>query len=334
MFHIKRPDDSTMKLIKLAGDRNRSVALKAQRELAAAFEVPLRDAILSGDLLSGLFQPIQVESDNALRYPLDLLAPGEEDEHVAYTKPSNGRIPERQVEGDYVMIPTYEIANAIDVLLTYMREANYDVVGRALQVLRYGFVQKLNDDGWHVVVNSVADRNILIYDADAAAGQFTRRLISLVRLAMQRNGGGNSSSINRFTLTDLWTSVEAHEDMRNWGLDQVDDVTRRELYLASDDSPVLSKIAGTVIHPIHELGVDQKYQLFFTSTLAASLASGDKELVIGTDLNKGSFIMPVKDPVKIYEDPWFHRAGKASWYGTTEVGFALLDNRSAIAASL
>jgi len=66
------------------------------------------------------------------------------------------------------------------------------------------------------------DRNILVYDADAAAGQFTKRLISLLKVVMRRNAGGNSASIKRGTLTDLYLSPEGLEDIRNWGVDQAD----------------------------------------------------------------------------------------------------------------
>ena len=56
------------------------------------------------------------------------------------------------------------------------------------------------------LISAGADRNVMIYDADASAGQFSKRLVSLMKVIMRRNGGGNSTSINRGELTDLYLS--------------------------------------------------------------------------------------------------------------------------------
>jgi len=268
----------------------------------------------------------------AVEFPLDLLAPGEEDQFVAYTNPGNGRIPERQVEGDYVQVPTYGIASAIDWLLRYAREARWDIVARAMQVLEASFVKKINDDGWNTLLTAGADRNILVFDADATAGQFTKRLVSLLKSVMVRNGGGNTGSIRRAKLTDIFLSPEALEDIRSWGVDQVDEITRREIYTAADGT--INRIFGVNLQDLTEFGEGQEYQTFFTSTLGGSLATGDLELVVGMDmLNNDSFLMPVKQDVTIFEDPALHRQQRAGFYGWAELGFAVLDNRRVLLGS-
>ena len=293
---MKRPDEAFIDLLKRSGSSEKNEALAAQRELAKAIELPLREGVLVGNILDGIFEAIPMEPGTTTEFPLDLLAPGEEDEFVAYTNPGHGRIPERAVEGDYVMVPTYSITSSIDYLLRYAREARWDVVGRAVQVLEASFVKKMNDDGWHTILSAGTDRNILVYDADAAAGQFTKRLVSLMKTVMRRNGGGNSASINRSTLTDLYISPEGLEDIRNWGVDQIDEVTRREIYQAADGSAILTRVFGVNIHDIDELGESQEYQKFFTTDLSGSLGpSSDVELVVGLDQNANdSFVMPVK----------------------------------------
>ncbi len=334
MRKLTRPSDVELALIRKSGSTDRLEALAAQREIAKAVTEPLRQGILVGDILNGIFEVIQLEPGTTPEWPLDLLAPGEEDEHVAYTNPGHGRIPERQVEGDYVMIPTYMLASSIDFLLRYAREARWDVVGRALQVLEAGFVKKINDDGWHTLLAAGVDRNILVFDGDSTQGQFTKRLISLMKTIMRRNGGGNSTSLKRSVLTDAYTSPEAIEDVRNWGVDQVDETTRREIFVSSDDGPAVTRIFGINLHDLDELGESQEYQNFFTAELGGSLGS-DVELVVGLD-NSGthsSFIMPVKLPVEIFEDETMHRQQKQGYYGTAEVGFGALDNRNIILAS-
>lgn len=333
MYNLKRPDDNVIELIKRSGSDNRREALEAQRELAAIAQEVIRDAILVGDNLGGLFTPINLEPGASLDFPLDLLAPGEEDEHVAYTWSGNTRIAEKHVEGDYVMIPTFQFASSIDFLMRYAREARWDVVQRAMQVLKASFIKKINDDGWHTLLSGAADRNILIFDADATAGQFTKRLVSLLTLAMRRSGGGNSSSVNRFRLTDIYGSPETKEDMRNWGLDQIDDVTRRELYMAGDEAEVVTKVFGVYIHDMDEFGQSQEYQNFWTNTLGASIQASDLELVIGCDRNRGVFVNPIRMPVRLYEDPMFHRSGRQSYYGMGEAGYGVLDGRALLAGS-
>jgi hypothetical protein len=329
---LTKPDDSILELIKRSGDMDYNVASTAQAELAVALQEPLRQGVLVGNILDGIFERRVMSPGTEIEFPLDLLAPGEETEHVAYTNPGNGRIPERHVEADYVKVPTYDVASSIDWLLRHAREARWDLVGRAMQVLEASFVKKMNDDGFHVLLSAGVDRNILVFDADATAGQFTKRLVSLMKTVMRRNAGGNTSSIKRGRLTDLWLSPEALEDIRNWGLDQVDEITRRELYVSADGG--ISRVFQVNLHDIDELGEGQEYQLFYQNTLGGSLNSGDAELVFGLDLlNNDSFLMPIKQEVTIFNDPTLHRQQRAGVYGWATYGVAALDNRRVILGS-
>ena len=328
MSKMTKPDDHFIELIQRSGSVDKNEALAAQRELAVALETPLRKGVLVGDVLNGIFEKIQMAPGSAAEFPLDLLAPGTENQHVAYTNPGHGRVPERAVEGDYVMVPTYTVASSIDYLLRYAREARWDVVGRAMQVLEAGFVKKMNDDGWHTLLAAGVDRNVMVYDADAAVGQFTKRVISLMKTVMRRNAGGNSGSLNRGKLTDMYLSPEALEDIRNWGLDQVDEVTRREIYQAGDDGSAITRIFGVNLHDMDELGADQEYQNFYVNQLAGTFTGSDVELVVGLDQSSSdSFIMPVKQDIQIFEDDSLHRQQRAGFYGWAEIGFAVLDNR-------
>jgi hypothetical protein len=321
-------------LLVRSGSLNKEEALAANAEFAKALELPLRQGILNGDILDGIYEPITLSQGATPEFPLDFIAPGTEKDFVAYTIPNHGYIPERHVEGDYVMVPTYDIENAIDYLLKYARDARWDVVGRAMEVLEAGFVKKMNDDGWHTLLAASVDRNIVVYDSDADAGQFTKRLVSLMKTVMRRNGGGNSTSTNRAQLTDLYLSPEAHEDIRNWGIDQVDEITRREIYVANDSSNVLTRIFGVNLHAIDELGEGQGYQLYYANVLGGTLPVGDVEVVVGLDLSKrDSFIMPVREQVQIFEDESLHRQKRAGFYGWAEQGFAVLDNRRVLLGS-
>ena len=331
----ERPSDEFIALLKQSGSSDKAVAIEAQREIAKALETPLRKGVLFGDVVTSIYEAMPLEPGATPEFPLDLLAPGTESEHVAYTNPGHGRIPERSVEGDYVMVNTYGITSSIDFLLKYAREANWNVIARAMQVLESSFVKKINDDGWHTLLAAGVDRNILVYDNDAAAGQFTKRLISLLKVVMRRNAGGNSASIKRGTLTDMYLSPECLEDIRNWSVDQADETTRREIYTSADEGSAMTRVFGVNLHALDELGEGQEYQSYFTSELSGTLGpNSDTELIVGLDLNADdSFVMPVKQEVTVFEDDTLHRQQRAGMYGFAEIGYGVLDSRRVLLAS-
>jgi DNA polymerase III delta prime subunit len=136
-------------------------------------------------------------------------------------------------------------------------------------------------------------------------------------------------------LTDLYVSPEAMEDIRNWGIDQVDEVTRREIYTANDGS--INRVFGVNLHDLDELGVGQQYQMFYSSAsaLGATMPAGKTEVVVGLDQRKNdSFIMPIRQEVQIFEDETLHRQKRAGFYGWAELGFAVLDNRRVLIGAL
>jgi hypothetical protein len=329
----KEGQDAFRALLQATASKDRKQADEAKVEMASALSDVLRDGIMSGDIVRGLFQ---VDSSGGEpKYPLSFLAPGTEHLHRAYTIPSVGMIPRRQIEGDFVTVPIFKIGNSIDWSLDYAKDANWLVIRRALQVLQGGFDKKINDDGWHVIVAAATDRNIMVYDADANAGQFTKRLVSLMKTVFARNAGGNHTSFEKKRLTDLAMSLEGQEDIRNWGVDQIDEVTRNQIYNAGDNTDRLMRIFGVNLHPLYELGEGQEYQQFFTNKLGGSLQGSDVELVIGMDLRPESntFIMPMKEDVEVFNDPSLHREGLDGYYGWARLGFSVLDNRDCILGS-
>lgn len=331
---MTKPTNEMSDLLRRTGSAHREEALAAQHDLAIALQTPIRKGVLSGDITGGIFERIVLAPGVSPEFPLDLLSPGTEKDFVAYTIPNHGRIPERNVEGDYVMIPTFDIGASIDYLLKYARDARWDIVTRAMQVLESSFVKKINDDAWHTILAAGVDRNVLVYDGDATRGMFSKRLVSLMQTVMRRNSGGNSASDGRGRLSDMYVSPEALEDVRNWGLDQIDEVTRREIYTASEGGAPITRIFGVNLHDIDELGDGQEYQNFFISSLSGAVQATDDELVVGLDQGHGdSFVMPVKQQLQVFEDPALHRQQRAGFYGWAELGFGVLDNRRILLGS-
>lgn len=332
MHKMKDPTPRMKELLRKSGNLNYDVACAAQRELAKALTLPLRQGVLRGDIVTDIFEPIKFEPGVNVEFPLDLLAPGTEGDYVAYTIPAVGRIPERHVQGDYIMVATYEVASSIDFALKYARDARWDVIGRALQVLEGSFVRKMNYDGWRVLLAAGVGRNLLVTDDAASSGLFTKRLVALMKTVMLRKAGGNTTSVGRGKLTRLYTSPESIDDIRTWDLTQVDDFTRREIFVADEFG--LTSIFGVQLRDLIELGVNQDFQSYYTNTLGGTM-SGKNEIVVGLDLDKDdSFVMPIRQEIEVFEDPTFHRQRRAGMYGYGEHGFAVLDARRVLLGAL
>lgn len=329
-------NQAVIEILRRAGSTDRSVSAAGMEELATAITMPLRQGVLDGPITQ-VFDPIMFEPGVHVEMPLDLLAPGTEGDFVAFTMPGCGYIPQMQVEGDRLTVPTYYVGSSIDTCLQYIRNARWDVLRRMQEVLQGSHVKKMNNDGWHTILAAGYDRNIVAYDEAADAGYFTKRLVSLMNLGMQRNGGGNSTSVNRGRLTDLYISPESMEDIRDWNVDQIDDITRREIFLANDET--ISRIFGVNLHTLYELGEGQEYELYYEVQLNGAVGAGlptDKtEIVVGLDLsNQDSFIMPVREQLKVFPDPALHRQMRAGFYSWQEIGFAVLDGRRVLLGAL
>lgn len=323
---INSPSPEMTALLIKSGDNDKGIALAAQRELAKALEGPIREGILQGDIVSEIFTQIPFQPGASTEFPLDLLVPGTERDFSAYTIPNHGRIPERHIEGDYVMVPTYDVGSSIDWLLKFARDSRWDVVGRAMAILEATFVRKMNLDGWNTIIAAAVDRNVVVYDAAASAGLFTKRLVSLMQLSMRRSGGGGTGALNPIGLTDIFMSPEGLEDMRAWDLTVVDDVTRREIFQGTKSGGI-QNIYGVNLREMFELGEGQAFQQYFLQ-LGGAFQNGDVELVIGMDLsNPDVFVNPVRQAVEVFEDETLHRQRRAGFYGWGEHGFGILDNR-------
>lgn len=321
---FNKPPAHLVDIMKKAGDSDPYVAWPNQRLFAKAVSLPLEEALLAGDILGGLFQTVNLTNGESLDYPLDILNPGQEEDFIAYVCPDQGRIPERQVSADYLHLRTFRIANSIDMLLRIIRDANWDVLGRALQVMEAGFTMKMNVDGWRTLISSAESRGLEIYDSAATAGVFSRRLLSLMKIEFRRNGG-KFTHVNRRKMTHLYLSPEGIEDIRLWGVGEVDDLTRRDLFLMSDGT--IPSIAGVKLVDLDEFGVGQAHNDYYVQVKGAAIANSKVEICIGADLSNPSFVMPVRESLMVTNDPMLHRSQKAGFYGWFEAGYAALDNR-------
>ena len=161
---------------------------------------------------------------------------------------------------------------------------------------------------------------------------------------MKRFGCGNAHSVGTGALTDVYLGCEAMEEVHNWGIDQVADIIRAELYRSQSSEDNTVNITGVRLHETWEFGVGQEYQDYFVNQLGGALVPNtapnhtdhsDVELAIGLDLrNRDSFVMPMTEPgMEIFRDPELHRRQKDGVYGWLNLGLGVLDLRRVLALS-
>ena len=147
----KKHSERSIAALRATASPDTDVRSDAQRTFAAELQSPLRQGIFDRDNLGDVYEKQLLAPGAQAHYPLDFIKPGDEDNFIAFTMPTQGRVPERHVEGDELWVPTFRIANSIDWDIRYAEEARFDVIARAIRVYEAGFVRKINSDRKSVV---------------------------------------------------------------------------------------------------------------------------------------------------------------------------------------
>lgn len=339
-------NDISTEVLKATASVDPVVRAKAITELFTAFTLPARQAIFDGDNKSDIFTLTTLPPGVSPEIPVDTIRPGTEGDYRAFTNPGKGYIPAAMSSGDKFTLQTIGDANAVEWDLEHARNARWDIIGRYMEALVAGFVKKQNDNAWHTLLAGVADRGMVIYDAGAQVGQFTKKLFSLARCTMARNAGGNQTSLKQGKLTDIYLSCEGIEEILNWNLDQVPDAVRNQLYSMSGNDNTTLDILKVKLHEMRELGVGQEYQAYYTDILLGALTpiigsthvAADIELAVALDLaTRDSFVILETQPLQIFQDgaegSALHRSQKGGAYGWRRYGVGVLDTRRCAALS-
>lgn len=157
-------------------------------------------------------------------------------DNTAYSLPGPNRIPERHIEGDYILAPI------LDGVQT-------------------------EKDAARLVVAAGVDRNMMVYDNESKMGEFSLKLVSLMKQNMRREDGGNRLGI----LTDLFVNEKIH--------------------------PTEEEIQGVKIHPINAEFWDE-LETYYKNKLEGGYGEmsglGKANIVIGVSADGDTFIRPVR----------------------------------------
>lgn len=339
---FKQPSDELVKLLRATASENEMVRAKAVSNFLTVLGVPIRSAIFDASNHDNIFTLTTLAPGESPVIPIDPFVPGTEDQYTAYVASADGCIPRHVVTGGEVYLDHIDVRNAMAWPLKYAKHARWDVVARYMEVMLSSFVKKRNDNCWHTLLTASADRGLTVYDNAANAGQVTRRLFTLAECAVKRNGGGNATSTGGGRLTDVYMSCEGISGIRNWNVDQIDELTRREIYMMEDNPTTAFRISGINVHELYELGQGQEYQDYYLNTVGSSLVDNtvsghdhdDVELAVGLDLlNRNSFVLMQMEPLELFEDKEAHKCKQGGAYGWEAYGVAALDNRRVVSLS-
>ena len=341
MFDKFMQDEEVNGALRATASAEPALRSKAITQFLSAISLPIREGVMDGDNTAGIFNTEVLPPGVSAEYPIDFVTPGTEGEFRAFTNPGKGRVPGLVVSGDKLTLA--DIGNTLRVEwdINYARNARWGIIQRITEVFMAGFVKKRNDDCWHTILAMLADRGVTVYDIAANQGQFSKQLFTLTKCSMARNSGGNSSSLKKGRLTDIYLSCEGIGEVLNWNLDQVPDSVRANLYSMSGGDTTVVDILGVRLHEMYELGEDQEYQSYYINRLGGDLVpSGgghghnDVELAVALDLvNRDSFVMAYTQALEIFDDPTLHAQQKGGFYGWERYAIGCLDSRRGLPIS-
>ena len=129
-----------------------------------------------------------------------------------------------------------------------------------------------------------AKRNILVHDLEAKAGNFTKRLLAIMKVVMRRGYGIGADTFG--ILSELYVSPEIMIQISNWDLTKFDPVNRREIHLCKKGNH--HQIFGVNVFPDKNLGQHSRYQQLYYD-LGCDMPEETNEVVVGIDATKGTF---------------------------------------------
>jgi hypothetical protein len=323
-----------------------------RQELAQAISVPILQLVRDASLARQLFAVETLEPGSQASYPV-----ADDFEAPIFILPRFGYVPQNFIEapGEEVYVPLFTVGTSFDWTLRYAREGRVDIAQRAMRNAARSMVDYEEESAWRLLAPAATSAfpgkgllgarpaPIVEIGSGPAAGFLSKELINQMIIKMERN---------RRTLTDIYCSPEDMADVREWDDQEIDFITRREIYVSAGTSVVF----GVKLHKVHQLGATGRYNINsndsgkgifrlggsgkfndYQPTHAnkvdanGALVTPGETQVYGFDLTANdSLVMPIKQELTFWDDETLHRSQKQGFYGWEEIGMAVLDARMLI----
>jgi hypothetical protein len=344
---IKNKEQFTALLKEMA---NQSYDPEVRKAMAQAIQVPILQLVEDASIARQLFATEVLEPGAQAAYPI-----ADDFDVPVFILPKVGSVPRNYIEpaGEEVVVPTFRIATACEWSLRFAREGRINIAELAMRNAAKAIVDYEEESAWRLLApaatSDFAGKGLLPsrpapiteITGGAAAGYFSKVLVNQMIVKMKRT---------RRTLTDLFVSPEDMADQREWGESQVDDTTRREIFVTGG----MNEMWNVKFHEVPQLGMSGRYNinsndstggLFrvgagnsfnnYTPTVANKVDANMKVItpgetqIYGFDLTSNdSLVMPIREELRMFDDSHnLHREQLQGFYGWEEIGMAILDTR-------
>ena len=348
-----------VELIKAMGSRDATVAREATEAFAAFIGPVVNKVLMQAGTASAVYTDLPYDEDDSPSIPLDLYHDAGEGYVTTWSQTVAGGLPTSTVEGFSEMkIATYRLDAAVSFLKRYARRGRLDVVSKAVEKMSNEVLVKQERNAWAVILKALVEAktpgvgsNLGVaggqIKATSAAGSFQledlNNLLTLVKRINTSYAGGTTT--DTYGLTDLFMSPEGMGQIRELAFNPISAntaVNPKEVAPNSVREEIFrnagaGEIFGVTLHQLVELGVGQKYNTLFASLVAANggTANTAKQILVGVDLTKESFIRPVARQAEsggtftvLPDDQFVTRSEKTGFYGFLEEGRVCIDGRA------
>jgi len=343
---IKNPEQFK-ELLKATAEHNDNAEIR--KAVAQAIQVPILQLVRDASLARQLFAVQPLDPGAQASYPL-----ADDFDVPVFVLPKVGAVPRNFVElaGEEIVVPTFRLGTSCEWALRYAREGRIDIAERCMRNAARAIIDYEEQSAWRLLAPAATSAfpgkgqlpprpaPIVEIGGGPAAGFLSKELINQMIVKMKRN---------RRTLTDLYVSPEDMADQREWSESQVDETTRREIFISGG----MSEIFNVRMHEVHQLGLSGIYNINAAASTGGIFRTGaggsfndytptnanvvDADLnvtspgetqIYGFDLTSNdSLVMPIREELRMFDDPNLHREQMQGFYGWEEIGVAVLDPR-------
>lgn len=264
----------------------------------------------------------------------------------AFVTPKEGKIPDRCIEGSDIFIPTFKVGNAISWNLDYGRDRRHDVLGKAIQQMAQGYIDKVLQEQNRIIGSAASSKNkVCCETGDVSATGAIHEMISQMRMSGRKMTDvymapeAYSSLVNELRYpgyeqdTATFCGVNVHVDQ--YRVDEMEE-THYDSYSyrlkKRDDDSCWRKKRETFRQKLvrwltfaprtHEFVIEER-PLMFGIDRGDDLDGFDHALIMPFRNESSSF----------FADKSLHRSAKDGIYGWLEMGFGCLDPRVVVAGA-
>lgn len=263
---------------------------KMRRAFAASLTLPVRQVVAEQSSVRQIFIPDPLPAGALAQYPCDF------GETTAWVLPRLGATPVNIVDGEDVLVPTFELKTRYALKMSYARDGRFNVVDRVKQRISNDIIKQEEEAGWSIIKASVLPQNT-VQVSGTEGTYFSKKIVNEMIAKLESYG---------FTPTLLVCSVNSAAEIREWDNTKLDEATRREVF----QNAGLKSIWGVTILPLRRLGDNEAY-LFDTTRYG---------------------VMPERQQLVTFEDPTVVPDLMLGFIGYEEVGFGVVDTRAVVKA--